>query len=176
MKNTAVIKVANFAWFQGIWWLVILYQNSAVIPVLALIGLWLWISPKRISDIKLMSAVFLLGTVVDALLTLIGLFIFNQSEVLVSFWPIPIWLSLLWAAFAGTVYHSLTAFNDRMVIASIAGAIFAPLSYIAGAKFGAVELGASMTLSYIYIALVWSVIFPLCFYLSNRFEVKQAQT
>lgn len=176
MKNTAVIKVANFAWFQGIWWLVILYQNSAVIPVLALIGLWLWVSPKRISDIKLMSAVFLLGTVVDALLTLIGLFIFNQSEVLVSFWPIPIWLSLLWAAFAGTVYHSLTAFNGRMVIASIAGAIFAPLSYIAGAKFGAVELGASMTLSYIYIALVWSVIFPLCFYLSNRFEVKQAQT
>lgn len=176
MKNTAVIKVTNFAWFQGIWWLVILYQNSAVIPVLALIGLWLWVSPKRISDIKLMSAVFLLGTVVDALLTLIGLFIFNQSEVLVSFWPIPIWLSLLWAAFAGTVYHSLTAFNGRMVIASIAGAIFAPLSYIAGAKFGAVELGASMTLSYIYIALVWSVIFPLCFYLSNRFEVKQAQT
>ena len=176
MKNTAVIKVANFAWFQGIWWLVILYQNSAVIPVLALIGLWLWVSPKRISDIKLMSAVFLLGTVIDALLTLTGLFIFNQSEVLVSFWPIPIWLSLLWAAFAGTVYHSLTAFNDRMVIASIAGAIFAPLSYIAGAKFGAVELGASMTLSYIYIALVWSVIFPLCFYLSNRFEVKQAQT
>ena len=176
MKNTAVIKVANFAWFQGIWWLVILYQNSAVIPVLALIGLWLWVSPKRISDIKLMSAVFLLGTVIDALLTLTGLFIFNQSEVLVSFWPIPIWLSLLWAAFAGTVYHSLTAFNGRMVIASIAGAIFAPLSYIAGAKFGAVELGASMTLSYIYIALVWSVIFPLCFYLSNRFEVKQAQT
>ena len=176
MKKTAVIKVANFAWFQGIWWLVILYQNSAVIPVLALIGLWLWVSPKRISDIKLMSAVFLLGTVVDALLTFTGLFIFNQSEVLVSFWPIPIWLSLLWAAFAGTVYHSLTAFNDRMVIASIAGAIFAPLSYIAGAKFGAVELGASMTLSYIYIALVWSVIFPLCFYLSNRFEVKQAQT
>ncbi|MBC6987159.1 DUF2878 family protein, partial [Alteromonas sp. BZK5] len=50
-----------------------------------------------------------------------------------------------------------------------------PLSYIAGAKFGAVELGASVVLSYIFIALVWSVIFPLCFYLSNRFEAKQAQ-
>ncbi len=62
-----------------------------------------------------------------------------------------------------------------MIIAAIAGAVFAPLSYIAGAKFGAVELGASMVLSYIFIALVWSVIFPLCFYLSNRFEAKQAQ-
>ncbi|MED6325265.1 MAG: DUF2878 family protein, partial [Pseudomonadota bacterium] len=59
----------------------------------------------------------------------------------------------LWAAFAGTVYHSLTAFNGRMAVAAVAGAIFAPLSYIAGAKFGAVELGASVMLSYIFIAL-----------------------
>lgn len=175
MNKTVVLKVANFAWFQAIWWLVILFQNSAVLPVLGLLLIWIVFSPKRVEDLKLMSAVFLLGTVVDALLTLSGLFIFNQTEVLVSFWPIPIWLSLLWAAFAGTVYHSLTAFNGRMGIAAIAGAVFAPLSYIAGAKFGAVELGASMVLSYIFIALVWSVIFPLCFYLSNRFEAKQAQ-
>ena len=51
----------------------------------------------------------------------------------------------------------------------------AQVEKIAGAKFGAVELGASVGLSYIFIALVWSVIFPLCFYLSNRFEAKQAQ-
>ncbi len=110
MNKTVVLKVVNFAWFQSIWWLVILFQNSAVLPVLGLLLIWIVFSPKRIEDIKLMSAVFLLGTLVDALLTLSGLFIFNQTEVLVSFWPIPIWLSLLWAAFAGTVYHSLTAF------------------------------------------------------------------
>ncbi|MEC8905007.1 MAG: DUF2878 domain-containing protein [Pseudomonadota bacterium] len=175
MKNSAVLKVVNFIWFQSIWWLVILFQNQAVLPVLGLIALWIAISPKRTEDIKLMSTVFLLGTVIDALLTVSGLFIFNQTEVLVSFWPIPIWLSLLWAAFAGTVYHSLTAFNGRMAIAAVAGAVFAPLSYIAGAEFGAVELGTSVILSYIFIALVWSVVFPLCFYLSNRFEAKQAQ-
>ena len=175
MKNSAVLKVVNFVWFQSIWWLVILFQNQAVLPVLGLIALWIAISPKRIEDIKLMSTVFLLGTVIDALLTVSGLFIFNQTEVLVSFWPIPIWLSLLWAAFAGTVYHSLTAFNGRVAIAAAAGAVFAPLSYIAGAEFGAVELGTSVMLSYIFIALVWSVVFPLCFYLSNRFEAKQAQ-
>ncbi|WP_421713521.1 DUF2878 family protein, partial [Alteromonas abrolhosensis] len=66
-------------------------------------------------------------------------------------------------------------FNGRMAIAAVAGAVFAPLSYIAGAEFGAVELGTSVMLSYIFIALVWSVVFPLCFYLSNRFEAKQAQ-
>ncbi|NQY16900.1 DUF2878 domain-containing protein [Alteromonas sp.] len=175
MKDSAVIKVVNFAWFQGIWWLVILFQNQAVIPVLGLIALWLFLSSIRIEDIKLMSAVFVLGTLVDALLTYSGLFIFNETKALLSFWPIPIWLSLLWVAFAGTVYHSLTVFKGRPVLASIAGAVFAPLSYIAGAKFGAVELGASILFSYIFIALVWSVVFPLCFYLSNRFEAKLSQ-
>ncbi|WP_394220429.1 DUF2878 domain-containing protein [Alteromonas gracilis] len=175
MKNSVVLKVVNFAWFQAIWWLVILFQNKAVIPVVSLIILWIIFSPKRVEDIKLMSAVFLLGTIVDAVLTISGLFIFEKSEALLGFWPIPIWLSLLWAAFAGTVYHSLTAFKGRVVLASIAGAVFAPLSYIAGAKFGAVELGASFVLSYIFIALVWSFVFPLCFYLSNRFEANQAQ-
>ena len=175
MKDSAVIKVVNFAWFQGVWWLVILFQNQAVIPVLGLIALWLFLSSKRIEDIKLMSAVFVLGTLVDAQLTYSGLFIFNETEALLSFWPIPIWLSLLWVAFAGTVYHSLTVFKGRPVLASIAGAVFAPLSYIAGAKFGAVELGASILFSYIFIALVWSVVFPLCFYLSNRFEAKLSQ-
>ena len=90
MKDSAVIKVVNFAWFQGIWWLVILFQNQAVIPVLGLIALWLFLSSKRIEDIKLMSAVFVLGTLVDALLTYSGLFIFNETEALLSFWPIPI--------------------------------------------------------------------------------------
>ena len=175
MKNSAVFKVANFVWFQGIWWLVILFQNKAVLPVVGLLLVWIAISPKRTEDIKLMATLFLLGTVVDALLTLSGLFIFTETETLVSFWPIPIWLSLLWAAFAGTVYHSLTFFDGRMAMAAIAGAVFAPLSYIAGAKFGAVELGTSMLFSYIFIALVWSVIFPLCFYLSNRFEANQAK-
>ena len=104
---------------------------------------------QAVEDIKLMGTVFLLGTVVDALLTLGGLFIFNETETLVNY-SNSMWLSLLWAAFAGTVYHSLTAFNGRMAVAALAGAIFAPLGYIAGAKFGAVELGASVVLSYIF--------------------------
>lgn len=176
MKNSAVFKVINFAWFQGIWWLVILFQNQAVIPVLALIVLWFFLSPKRLEDAKLMGAIFLLGTIVDAALTQSGLFIFDQSEALIAFWPIPIWLSLLWAAFAGTIYHSMMVFKGRLLLASIGGAVFAPLSYIAGAKFGAVELGVDFLLAYIFIALVWSVVFPLCFYLSNRFEATQVET
>lgn len=175
MKNGAVLKVVNFAWFQGIWWLVILFQNQAVIPVLGLIIVWFFLSPRRVEDAKLMGTVFLLGTLVDAALTQSGLFIFNESESLISLWPIPIWLSLLWAAFAGTLYHSMTVFKGKMLLAAGAGAVFAPLSYIAGAKFGAVEFGVDLLPAYIFIAIVWCMVFPLCFYLSNRFEAPQTE-
>ena len=108
MNRSTVIKVGNFVWFQTIWWLVILFQNDAVMPVMLLILAWIAVSPKRLEDAKLMGTLFLLGTIVDAALTNVGLFIFNETEVLLPGWPIPIWLSLLWAAFAGTVYHSMT--------------------------------------------------------------------
>ncbi|WP_338517673.1 DUF2878 family protein [Alteromonas gracilis] len=94
------MKILNFVWFQTIWWLVILFRNDAVLPVVGLIFLWVVFSPKRVPDIKLMAVVLILGTVTDALLTLFGIFIFDETNALVSLWPIPIWLSLLWAAFA----------------------------------------------------------------------------
>jgi hypothetical protein len=170
MSKSTSLKILNFVWFQTIWWLVILFRNDAVLPVIGLIILWLVFSPKRVQDIKLMSMVLIIGTVTDALLTVFGIFIFDETNTLVALWPIPIWLSLLWAAFAGTVYHSLTMFKGRTLLAALGGAVFAPLSYIAGAKFGAVELGVSLMWSYIIIAMVWSVIFPLCFYLSMNVD------
>lgn len=164
------LKIGNFIWFQTIWWTIILFQNDAVIPVFALIGIWVVISPLRLDDMKLMAIMFFVGTIIDGLLTYGGLFIFEEESPLIPFWPIPIWLSLLWVAFSGTVYHSMTAFKGRYILCAMGGAVFAPLSYIAGAKFEAVELGTSTVFAYAIIALVWSIIFPLCFYISDRIQ------
>jgi hypothetical protein len=62
----------------------------------------------------------------------------------------------------------MEAFKGRYALCAVGGAIFAPLSYIAGARFDAVELGASYIVSYAIIAAVWSVVFPLCFYISSK--------
>lgn len=87
MNRSTVIKVGNFVWFQTIWWLVILFQNDAVMPVMLLILAWISVSPKRLEDAKLMGTLFLLGTIVDAALTNVGLFIFNETEVLLLVGP-----------------------------------------------------------------------------------------
>lgn len=175
MKGSVLVKVLNFVWFQSIWWLVILFQNAAIVPVVVLLVAWVLISPKQIDDIKIMALLFVMGTAIDSLLTMMGLFNFSQQQTLISVLPIPIWLSLLWAAFAGTIYHSLTVFHHRYILAAVAGAIFAPLSYIAGANLGAVSLGKTWLVSYVVIAVVWAGVFPLSFYLSQQLAKDKAK-
>lgn len=175
MKKEVVIKVANFIWFQAIWWLVILFQSDAELLVLGLLALWMLFSSERTNDIKLMMSMFVIGTLIDTILTISGVFNFNNSQTLLSWWPIPLWLSFLWAGFAGTVYHSLTVFEGRPWLAAAGGAIFAPLSYIAGANFGAVELGYSLPVTFAVIGAVWSITFPACFYLSTLFTTENAE-
>ena len=169
MKDDVIVKVANFVWFQSIWWLVILFQNEALLAVAGLLVLWLWFSSERQNDLKLMASMFIIGTLIDSLLTVSGVFIFNEAQTNIPLLPIPVWLSLLWAGFAGTVYHSLTVFEGRPLLAALGGAIFAPLSYIAGANFDAVELGFSVPITFVIIGMVWSIAFPFCFYLSTVF-------
>ena len=176
MKDDVVVKVANFVWFQSIWWLVILFQNQAVPAVIGLLVMWIWFSGRRQDDLKLMVSMFIIGTFIDTTLTVSGVFIFTEEQTNIPLLPIPIWLSLLWAGFAGTVYHSLTMFEGRPLLAALGGAIFAPLSYIAGANFDAVELGFSIPVTFVIIAIVWSIAFPFCFYLSTVFVSSDTQT
>ncbi|WP_412726812.1 DUF2878 domain-containing protein [Alteromonas sp. D210916BOD_24] len=176
MKNNAFLPVLNGIGFQVIWWLVILFQNNAIAPVMGLILLWLWFSPTRTLDIKLMIAVTILGTLIDGALTLSGIFVFEQRHQLVAFWPIPVWLSLLWSALAVTLVHSLSLFRNRRALAALVGGHLAPLSYLAGAKLGAVTLGTETLFTYFILAGIWAVAFPLCFYLSKRLDSSELKT
>lgn len=156
MSNSFIIKLVNFLWFQTIWWLVVLYQNTFL--VLGLLIAWLIYSPLRKSDSKIMIAVLLLGTVVDSLLMVTGVFGFERGAWFsggASHLIIPIWLVCLWAALGGAIQHSLSAFADKPLLAMFGGAVFAPLSYFGGQKFGAVTFGYSPLVTGLILAMVW---------------------
>jgi len=48
------------------------------------------------------------------------------------------------------------------------GAVFAPLSYFGGQKFGAVTFGYSPLVTGLILAMVWGVVFPTCFLLAKK--------
>ncbi|WP_246223225.1 DUF2878 domain-containing protein [Alteromonas profundi] len=165
------LNIFNFIWFQTIWWLVILFQSSAIVVVIGLFALWLLLTPTRREDGLLMITIMAIGFCIDSLLTMSGIFIFSKAVVADSSmgqWFIPFWLVLLWGAFAATLTHSLASLRGSLPIAALAGGLFAPLSYIAGAKLGAVDLGYPVTTTYIVLCAIWAVILPVCFMLSAR--------
>jgi len=175
MTKSTVVNIVNFLWFQTIWWLVILFQTNAVIPVSLLIMLWLWFTPTRRLDLLLMAIIALIGALLDSILMAVGVFQFPNSAYLfstVEHWLVPIWLILLWAALAGTVQHSLMLFHQRPASAALGGAIFAPLSYIAGERFGAVTFGYSLLTTFILLAAIWALVFPLCFIVLRALRYK----
>ena len=94
-------------------------------------------------------------------------------------WIVPLWLVLLWGAFAATLAHSLDTLRSKPLLSALVGGIFAPLSYLAGANFGAVDLGYSLMTTYITLCVVWGFTLPGCFLLLDKlsapFELELAK-
>lgn len=105
-----------------------------------------------------------LGIAVDVSLSLAGVLNFDSSLVL------PLWMVILWLAFATTLSSSLAFLNRYRIIAGIAGALAFPLNYWAGERFGAVELGEPTWLSLAALGLIWAGGLPLAYKLVSHFR------
>ena len=78
----------------------------------------------------------------------------------------PYWMFALWANFALTINWSLSWFKKHLVIASLAGLVFAPAAYYAGYRLGALEF-SSLWQAMIVIGAGWAVLFPFLAWYAN---------
>lgn len=116
-----------------------------------------------------LAAAAVAGLVSDGSLTLGGILLVPPHASLG--WPVPIWMLALWVNFA-LASDSLGWFARRPLLAALAGAIGGPLSYLAGARLGAVTLLPSEPVALAVIAAVWLLAMPLL--LCVLPEVRQA--
>lgn len=151
----------NFLGFNLIWALSIFSGNEAMLWVLLLLLLHFLIIAEPLVELKVVLATAFLGYSVDCLLTLLGVFRFEQVQGIT-----PIWLVLLWIGFCSTLRHSLYFFSNKHLIASLAGAIAGSFTYLLAAHFGAVELPLSPVISAAVLASVWAVLFPVLMWIS----------
>ena len=151
--TTTQLNLINLLMFQAVWWLSILYQNSVLAISSGLLLLHFALSSHRQSDLLSMVKVVACGVIIDSLLTYMQLFEFQY---------IPYWLGLLWCHFAISLRYSL-AFTQRLpfYINAILGGVFGCISYLAGARFGAVVLPQEYLTSVMILFSVWFVIFPI---------------
>jgi hypothetical protein len=95
---------------------------------------------------------------VDSGLGLAGVFNFSLA---------PAWIVALWMAFGSVLPAFLSWLGGRYVLASLIGAVGAPLSYYGGVGLGAVQM-PNLIFSLVAIALVWAAIMPLLVRITER--------
>ena len=130
------MMIVNALAFQLCWFACVLGGSYAALLAVGLFALW-HLPGTRKPEWLLLTMVTLCGLLWDTLLMHLGVIRFTQPQLL-----IPLWLVLLWLAFAMTLWHSLAWCSRRLWLAAPCGAVAAPLSYSAGSQLGALELNS----------------------------------
>jgi hypothetical protein len=165
LNNLANAGLFQLAWFAAVF----SPQQPALllVPVAVAVVHLLWIGR---GELKLLVAITVLGTLIDSLLLHAGLFEFGEAR-----WLIPPWLVLMWTLLASTLRHCLAWTARPWWLASLLGAISAPLSYYAGARLAGVGLPFGLWPSLLALAALWAVLFPLLHQLARRLQPVELQ-
>jgi Protein of unknown function (DUF2878) len=129
-------------------------------PVLTclLVMVHLALSSDRIRELGLILAVGVLGFALDTLQASVGLYAFERTSILP--WVCPPWMVALWMLFATTLNSSMAWLAGRYRVAAVLGAGCGPVSYLAGARLGAIELSGNVLGSLAGIGAVWAIAMP----------------
>lgn len=136
-----MFNLYNFVIYQLAWFAVILgaargFAWLGAAMALLVTGVHLWLRREPL-EFRLVGVAVFLGLVIDTTLAATGQVQFAANGNL----PIaPYWMLSLWVAFATTLNHSLGWLMRRPFAATLAGAVFGPLAYLAGEKLGALSL------------------------------------
>ena len=160
MKN-----LFNFIAFQTVWFAAVLgaaHQLDWAGP-LAFAAFTLahfsFNNSHRREDIILLIIAVSVGTLLDSAYKLSQLLVYQGWTV--AAYLAPLWISVLWGNIALTLNHSLSWLRGKILLAILFGAIGAPLSYLAGAHLGALEILPPTWFGLTVIGIAWAVMTPV---------------
>lgn len=163
----------NALGFQSAWWLCVAGVGHGLeLPALAygcvLMGLHLFFTPSPRRELQLTAVAVALGVVVDSVLQTAGVIDFYGW----ALGPLsPFWLWLLWALFAMTLNASLSFLQSQPLwLSALAGLVFGPLTYVAGAELGAAALVATPW-HLGALALAWLIALPLLVHIAKQLSL-----
>ena len=156
-------RFANFLMFYLGWFACVAgagrgvpWAGPATAAVLLLAHLTL--ASNRVREGVLILVVGVFGFAVDTLQASTGLYAFSGTSMFP--WLCPPWMTALWMLFATTLNGSTEWLAGRYRLAAVLGALFGPLSYLAGERLGAITLSSNALVSLGGIAIVWGLVMP----------------
>jgi hypothetical protein len=164
--------VVNVVAYQCAWFACVL-GAAAQRPVLGMVValaamLWHLYSarlPGR--ELRLIAIAALCGLIFETTLVASG-WVHMEPAVLVGEFT-PLWMVVLWAAFATTLNVSLRSLRSRYLLATVLAALGAPLAYYGGARLGALQW-VDATPALLLIAAGWAVMTPLLMKAAQRYD------
>lgn len=107
----------------------------------------------------------MLGILIDTLYTATGIFQFEHHRFL-----LPLWMCLLWIAFATTLPLSLRLLGRNAYLGALTGALGFPFSYYLGHQLGAVNFGLSLPWVIGLVGLTWAIVLPVMYHWIERYR------
>jgi hypothetical protein len=162
----------NFAAFQVGWFTCVLGAANGL-PMMGLIIsacvvlLHLTSVERPTRELRLVVIAVLMGLVFDSLLVTAGWLKYPSGNFLPGI--APYWILAMWANFATTLNLTMGWLKGRLVLAAVMGAIFGPLTYVAGEKLGGIEF-IDFTASMIGLGVVWGISMPLLLIAAGRYN------
>ena len=152
-------KLCNIIFFNLMWVGLVIGRESLLgltVPmVLIYSAILVFIEIIKIQQLLVPAA---LGIAIDSILTMLGIFDFGDTTLL-----IPLWLITLWIAFSTTLTQSLKFVGNNWLVTVTSGAIVLPFNYAVGERLGAVTFAENYFLTVFIIGIIWSVCLPLLF-------------
>lgn len=152
----------NAIGFQVCWFACVFGGSAVALPVVGAFVAWQY-RYWQPAEWRLLLGVTLAGIAMDSLWLHSGLMTFADPSLPI----IPLWLALLWLAFAATLLHSLQWLMSKPLLLGVASLLAAPLSYYAGSRTGALQLSESALPA---IAAGWGILMLTSALLWRRFS------
>lgn len=163
-------RFINAIGFQAAWWACVAgVAHGFEIPALmfgaCLAGAHLVYTEHKRQDMRLAAWALGVGIATDSLLQYFSVMQFHG----LSIWGLsPFWLWMLWVLFALTLNTSLAFLKTKpLALSALAGFVFGPLTYYAGAEFGAASWEGP-TFPWLPLAGAWMLALPSLVFLSKR--------
>ncbi len=167
-------RFLNAAFFQIIWFVCLLAGSAWA---LAATALYLFLHDRYFMttrrEWRLLFVFVALGLLVDGTLFQLGVFSNGDGNGVIAI-P-PVWLLCLWVSTGTLFVHSLAFLRSRYLLSSALGMIGPTMSYFAGARLAGITLAEPIFMSLLVVALVWAIVLPLGFWLSEKWDLFEDQ-
>jgi len=122
---------------------------------------------RSLQEFKLLVSVVMIGAIWESVPVATGLLVYPSGTVLPG--AAPYWILALWALFAAQFNTAFGWLKQRMLLASVLGAIAGPMSFRAGAALGAVRFAHPLPATLV-LAIGWAILMPVLILLSRRWD------